>query len=172
MTGPKVNLTAADLPKWWRPDEPMDFYIAHWQKEEASRLEILAQAFANGKLNTATRVKRMAGKLRCSPRYILERRHAPAMVERVKKLMKVRAIYGAAEAMGPMITKAGTDVLAWQTILKVAGVLESGSGGRVNVAIDARKMGDTDSDRKFFESYHNRVLTTATVKADGEPQPQ
>jgi hypothetical protein len=158
-------------PSWWVPGEPPESYQAEWQQETARNLETIAQAIAYGKMKSKGHVLNLSRKLCVAPRFLLKWRTEPRMMKRVKELIKLRAVAGVAEALGYQIGMAKKDSNAFKGLVRLAD-LNPAPGPSMNVAIDARKMGDTDSDRKFFESYHRRIDTTsARLVSDGETEP-
>jgi hypothetical protein len=151
---------------WWRPGFDLECYPYKWQQEEADRLEKLSNAFANGRLSTKGQIERWSKANQCSVRYCLSWKQNKMFMARVKELIKMRAVYGVAEALPSQISLAKKDTQAFKALLQMTEMVQGQIGSRVNVAIDARKMGDTHSDRMFFEEYQKRVEANATVTTD------
>ena len=157
---PAKRLLLPTVPSWWIPGQALEEYEAGFQRDEAHRLEAISTAAANGKLKTPGQVKRLAARLGCTARHILKYQTNKIMVDRVTELIRMKAVYGAAEALPSQIERAHEDPVAFKTVLQVGRILEQGAGSKtqVNVAIDRRNGGDNESAAKFVERFRERGL--------------
>ena len=124
----------------------------------------LIMALADGKLDSPKKTEALARELGWSKEFLQSRVMRKDIRDQVVERIRMRALQAVANALESQAESAKTDIQAYKTMLHTAEVLQQGSGSQVNVAIDARKVGDTDSDRKFFESYHRRIEPTAIIK--------
>jgi hypothetical protein len=118
--------------------------------------ERLVKALARGDLNTPQKVARLASQLGWQVDFLESRLNRSDIRLRVIAQIRLRALQATAAAIDSQAELAKTDIAAFKVMLQTAEVLTVG-GPSVNVAIDARKVGDTNSDRRFFESYHRRI---------------
>ena len=144
------------VPSWWVPGLPLEEYETKFQRDEANRMESISMAAAAGKLKTPTQIRRLAKKLGCTARHILKYQTNPQMLARVKDLIRMRAVYGAAEALPGQIDRASVDPASFKTVLQVADILKQGGKNEMNVTIDRRNGGDNESAVQFIERFRER----------------
>lgn len=167
--------------KWWIPGMDLTEYKVEFQRDEAWRLNIIAGKLSKGGLNTPDKIRRLAHRLGCSSRHIIRVMAQPEMMAAVKHLVKMRAAYGTAEALGSQVENAKKDVMAFKTIGQMGGVIEVGGGTKVqvNTTIDRRNGGDNEAAVGFIEIMRQRGLkrinTPQTLQiapeASSEPEP-
>jgi hypothetical protein len=146
-----------DVPTWWIPGQSLEEYQAGFQRDEAGRLEAIADYASRGKLKTPGQVKRLANRLGCTTRHILKWQTNPVMLRRVTDLIRMRAVYGAAEALPGQIERASVDPASFKAVLQVAKIVESGSPkNELNVTIDRRNGGDNEGAVQFIERFRER----------------
>lgn len=127
----------------------------------------LVVALANGDLNTPKKVARLAADLGWQVDFLESRLMRQDIRNKVIARIRLKALQAVASSIDSQAEAAKTDLQAYKLMLQTAEVLTVG-GPNVNVAIDARKVGDTNSDRRFFESYHRRI--EATMSHDPVPE--
>jgi hypothetical protein len=152
----KKEIVASPLDKFWVPGQDIEDYP--WAfRNEAARLEHVAHAGAMGKLNTPGRIRRLAKRIGASPRFVRRIMVHPTMVKRIRELVRVRAAYGAAEALSSQVEAAKTDPAAFKTLAQMGKIIENqGSKAEVNVTIDRRNGGDNEAAVQFIERFRER----------------
>jgi hypothetical protein len=125
--------------------------------------ELLAEALANGELDTPGKLKKFAARIGWDLDYLYAKRMTKTIEKKVVELVKRRALYAAANALPYQEELAKTDVTAFKTLLQVGKVLEPG-GVRVEntISIDRRDGGDNEAAVRFNEVFMERL--TGTVK--------
>jgi hypothetical protein len=145
---------------WWVPGQSLKEYGIEFMRDEAWRLEHIAQKLADGRLsgkNQQEKVLRFARRLGCSSRHVLRIMAQPEMMARVRDLIKMKALYGTAKALSAQIEKAETDPAAFKTLLQVGKVLEVGGPKvEINTTIDRRNGGDNEAAVQFIERFRER----------------
>lgn len=124
--------------------------VIKWREQIDHRLERMAKILEEGV--TTKSIGKAARSLKVTPDVIRAWLREPAVLRQA-------AQYGTALGLHAQIRKAEEgDNSSFQALAKIAGVMESGGPKiQVNTAVDARTVGDTNSDRKFFEQYRQRV---------------
>jgi len=144
---------------WWVPGQALDEYPTEFMRDEAWRLEHIADKLSKGGLNNSGKVLRLAKRLGCTSKYVLRVMAAKPMMERVTELLRMKAVYGVAEAMPSQIQNSKSDSAAFKTLLQVGKVLQVGGGGakvEINTTIDRRNGGDNESAVQFIERFRER----------------
>jgi hypothetical protein len=116
----------------------------------------LVAYLADGKLGTKKALQKFAADVGWSEQYLADRLSIPTIRLRVIAQIRLKALQAVAGAIESQSELAKTDLAAYKVMLQTAEVIQT-QGPHLNVAIDARKMGDSVSDRKFFEAYHRRI---------------
>jgi len=154
---PRYALMPLALSSWWIPGQDLKEYTSEFQKDEAWKLEWIARRLAEGRLNKPDQVLRLARRLGVASRWILRVKANQVMMSHVKELIKMRAVYGAAEALGPQVENAKRDPAAFKTLLQVGKVLEVGGPKvEINTTIDRRNGGDNEAAVQFIERFRER----------------
>ena len=144
------ELVAIDAPPDKLTDWKGDLDLDKWRMQLDHRLELLSEALSAGKLKTSKQIAGLAKRLNVKPQHVKLWISDP-------KVLKRAAQYAVAEALPYQAERAKEDLGAFKALQGQAGLVETGTRVQTNVAIDARTKGDTESDRRFFEQYRQRV---------------
>jgi stress response protein YsnF len=127
--------------------------------------ELLAEALANGELNTPGAIRKFAKSIGWQPDYLEAKRMSRSMEKRVAELVRRRALYAAANAMPYQEELAKTDVPAFKTLLQVAKVLDPGGVNvQTQVVVDKRDGGDNESAVRFNELMIERLAASTGAR--------
>lgn len=166
-----LNVIDGLLPATW-VGETLEARQSRSQKEAERKLTAIVSALARGRLRTPGAIRDMAKKLGLTEAAVRRVKWDKRTTEMVRQRVQQMAVYGIAEALPQQVERAKESTQGWKALAQAAQVLDDG-GVKVtnNTLIDRRDMGDTNSDRKFFESYHRRIETNARLVDEGETQP-
>lgn len=152
-------LVPLNIGEWWVPGQDPNEYPVEFQRDEAWRLEHIADKLAKGQLGNRQKIYRLAKRLGCRSKFVIKVMGSPVMMARVREMIKMRALYGIAEVIGDQVEKAKSDPAAFKTLSQMGKVLEVGGGGpkvEINTTIDRRNGGDNESAVQFIERFRER----------------
>lgn len=133
-------------------------HVMKWREQIDHRLEVLSEVLSTG-VNTKA-IAKAARRLKVRPEVVRYWIKEPQVI-------KDAARYATAQALSSQAELAKENVIAFQNLAKIAGVLDSGGPKiQVNTAVDARTVGNTESDRRFFQQYQNRVEAAQVEATD------
>ena len=133
-------------------------HVIKWREQIDQRLERLSELLSEGV--TTKNIARAARTLKVKPEVVRYWLKEPQVI-------KDAARYATAAALSSQAELAKQDSHAFQNLAKIAGVLETGGPRiQVNTAVDARTVGNTHSDRQFFQQYQNRVEAAQVEATD------
>ena len=142
-------------PKW---NESADEWLERSAKVTQTKRDILAEAFANGQARTPAQIRKLAKLIGHSEREIRMWKADSRFNAMITERLRTRALHAACEALDSQAEKAHEDTNAFAHILKVAEIIKpTGPLVQTNTVIDQRRVGDTDSDKAFFQQFRNRV---------------
>lgn len=143
-------------PRW---DETSDEWLERSAKVTRAKIDVLADAFANGEARTPAQIRRLALKIGHSEAEVKMWKQDSRFNAMVTERLRTRALHAACEALDGMTDKAVEgDSMAFDKLIKVAEVVKpAGPTIQTNTLIDQRRVGDTDSDKAFFQQFRNRV---------------
>lgn len=143
----------------WPAKEGDPKHVMKWREQIDHRLEVLSEVLSTG-VNTKA-IAKAARRLKVRPEVVRYWIKEPQVI-------KDAARYGTALALHAQVNKAQEgDSIAFKTVAQIAGVLETGGPKiQVNTAVDARTVGNTESDRRFFQQYQNRVEAAQVEATD------
>lgn len=132
-------------------------HVMKWREQIDQRLERLSELLSEGV--TTKNIARAARSLKVKPEVVRYWIKEPQVI-------KDAARYATAAALSSQAELAKENAIAFQNLAKIAGVLDTSPKIQVNTAVDARTVGNTESDRRFFQQYQNRVEAAKVEAAD------
>ena len=137
------------------------------QAEAERKLAVIVEAAAKGKLRTPGEIKQVAKKLGLPEREIQRVKWDSRTVKLVREALQKRMVYGLADTLESQVERAKESTVAWKALAQGAQVLESGGVTVQNTTlIDRRNLGDTVSDRSFFNQFWDRSTKKIEAKAE------
>ena len=166
MLIPGSGVDSPVKPLW---NESADEWLERSAKITRTKMDLLAEAFANGEARTPAQIRRRALNLGHSEREVKMWKADPRFNSVIVERLRTRALHAACEALDGQAAKAAEgDSLAFDKLLKVSEVVKpAGPTIQTNTLIDARKVGDTDSDKAFFQQFRNRVEKRLAIPESG-----
>ena len=152
-----------DLPSAYTKPRSTQIFEEQVTKEK----EAVAMAISRGEFRTMGQKRKVAKALGVHLYKVEHVAQLPEIVPRVQHLLRMKALQKTADAMDSMGNLAKTDVAAFKVVAQIAEVLKP-AGVTVNTMIDKRNMGDTNSDRRFFERQQERIEAQFNVVESGE----
>lgn len=148
-------------------NESYDRRVQRSQAEAERKLAVIVEAAAKGKLRTPGEIKAVAKKLGLSEKEIQRVKWDSRTVKMVREALQKRMVYGLADTLDTQVERAKESTVAWKALAQGAQVLENG-GVTVqhNTLIDRRNIGNTVSDRQFFNQYWDRSAKKIEARAE------
>ena len=156
MLIPGSQIDSPVKPRW---DETSDEWLERSAQITRKKIDVLADAFAAGEARTPAQIRRLALKIGHSEAEVRQWKQDSRFNAMITERLRTRALHAACEALDGQTAKASEgDSQAFDKLIKVAEVVKpAGPTIQTNTLIDARKVGDTDSDKAFFQQFRNRV---------------
>ena len=169
MLIPGSGIDSPVKPKW---DESSDEWLERSAQITRKKIDVLADAFANGEARTPAQIRKLAKAIGHSEREVKMWKQDARFNSMVTERLRTRALHAACEALdGQTAAAVAGNPIAFDKLIKVAEVVKpAGPTIQTNTLIDARKVGDTDSDKAFFHQFRNRVeKRLPVVESDERP---
>lgn len=137
------------------------------QEEAERKLAVIVEAAAKGKLRTPGEIKAIAKRVGLPEKEIDRVKWDKRTVAMIRDRLQARMVHGLAETLDSQVERAKESTVAWKALAQGAQVLDNG-GVKVNVntMIDRRNIGDTASDRKFFDKFWDK--STSRIVEDAQ----